>query len=91
VNNGDAMLPALLAGAGVGILPDFLARAPIEAGSLERLLPDWSIQIGSVYWVTAMEGPMPRRVEVLRDYLVSKLAEDPVDQSRPPLARNVKG
>lgn len=75
VNNGDAMLPVLLAGTGVGILPDFLARAPLQTGSLERLLPDWSIQMGGVYWATALEGPTPKRVEVLRDYLISKLAQ----------------
>ena len=90
VNNGDAMLPALIAGAGVGILPDFLARAPLQAGSLERLLPDWSIQMGGVYWATALEGPTPKRVEVLRDYLIRKLARDPaVKQTRSRSARKV--
>ena len=33
-------------------------------------LPDWSIPLGAVYWVTPPEGPLPKRVEVLRGYLI---------------------
>ena len=38
------------------------------------MLPDWSIPLGAVYWVTP-EGPLPKRVEVLGDYLDEKQAE----------------
>ena len=74
VNNGDAMMPALIAGTGLGVLPDFLLREALESKRLERVLPDWSIPLGAVYWVTPPEGPLPRRVEVFRDYLIEKLA-----------------
>jgi DNA-binding transcriptional LysR family regulator len=74
VNNGDAMMPALIAGIGLGILPEFLLREALESNRLERLLPDWSIPLGAVYWVTPPEGPLPKRVEVLRDYLIDRLA-----------------
>ena len=74
VNNGDAMMPALVAGAGLGVLPEFLLREALESGRLERLLPDWSLPLGAVYWVMPPEGPTPRRVEVLRDFLVEKLS-----------------
>jgi DNA-binding transcriptional LysR family regulator len=74
VNNGDAMMPALIAGTGLGILPEFFLREALESNRLERLLPDWSIPLGAVYWVTLPEGPLPKRVEVLRDYLIEKLA-----------------
>lgn len=74
VNNGDAMMPALLAGTGLGILPEFFLREALESKRLERLLPDWSIPLGAVYWVTPPEGPLPKRVEVLRDYFIEKLA-----------------
>src|SRR6202163_3262541 len=75
VNNGDAMMPALLAGTGLGILPEFFLREALESNRLERLLPDWSIPLGAVYWVTPPEGPLPKRVEVLGEYLIEKLAE----------------
>src|ERR1700722_14222942 len=45
VNNGDAMMPALIAGTGLGILPEFLLRESLESKRLERLLPDWSIPL----------------------------------------------
>src|SRR5712671_545714 len=74
VNNGDAMLPALIAGTGLGVLPEFILRDALAAGRLERLLPDWSLPLGAVYWVTPPGGPRPKRVEVLADFLVEKLA-----------------
>src|SRR5436853_2594600 len=74
VNNGDAMMPALLAGTGLGILPEFFLREALAAGRLERVLPNWSLPLGAVYWVTPPGGPRPKRVEVLGDFLVEKLA-----------------
>jgi len=73
VNNGDAMMPALIAGAGVGILPEFILRKALAADQLEILLQDWSLPTGAVYWVTPAGGPRPKRVEVLGDFLAEKL------------------
>jgi len=73
VNNGDAMMPALIAGTGLGILPEFFLREALESNLLERLLPDWSIPLGAIYWVTPPEGPQPRRVEVLGEFLIGRL------------------
>jgi DNA-binding transcriptional LysR family regulator len=74
VNNGDAMMPALIAGAGLGILPEFMLREALAANQLERVLPDWSLPLGAVYWVTPPGEPQPRRVVVLADFLLAKLA-----------------
>jgi DNA-binding transcriptional LysR family regulator len=74
VNNGDAMMPALIAGTGLGILPEFILREALAAGRLERLLRDWSLPHGAIHWVTPPGGPRPKRVEVLGDFLVEKLA-----------------
>ena len=79
VNNGDAMMPALIAGTGVGILPDFFLREALESGAVERLLPDWSIPLGAVYWVTPREGPVPKRVAALGTFLIEKLAQQPLE------------
>ena len=77
------MMPALIAGTGLGILPEFLLREAIASNLLERLLPDWSVPLGAVYWVTPPEGPLPKRVEVLGDYLIEKLAQsDKREKSR---------
>jgi DNA-binding transcriptional LysR family regulator len=82
VNNGDAMMPALIAGTGVGMLPDFFLREALESNLLERLLPDWSIPLGAVYWVTPLEGPLPKRVEVLGEYLIEKLARGRIAENQ---------
>lgn len=74
VNNGDAMMPALVAGTGLAILPEFIVREALATGRLERLLGEWSVPSGSVYWVMPPGGPRPKRVEVLGDFLVEKLA-----------------
>jgi DNA-binding transcriptional LysR family regulator len=74
VNNGDAMMPALLAGTGLGILPEFFLRDALATHRLERVLPDWSLPPGAVYWVTPPGEPQPKRVEVLADFLVKRLA-----------------
>jgi DNA-binding transcriptional LysR family regulator len=74
-NNGDAMMPALLAGTGLGVLPEFFLREALDSKLLERLLPDWSIPLGAVYWATPSEGPLPRRVEVLGNFLIEKLTQ----------------
>jgi DNA-binding transcriptional LysR family regulator len=61
-------MPALIAGAGLGILPGSILRDALVAGRLESLLPDWSLPAGAVYWVTPPWGPRPKRVEVLADF-----------------------
>jgi hypothetical protein len=42
-------------------------------GRLERLLPDWSVPSGSVYWVTPPGGHRPKRLEVLGEFLAGSL------------------
>ena len=74
VNNGDAMMPALISGSGLGILPEFILRDALATRLLERLLPDWSIPLGAVYWLTPPGGPRPKRVDVLGDFLFAKLS-----------------
>jgi DNA-binding transcriptional LysR family regulator len=70
-------MPALIAGTGLGILPEFILHDALAAGQLERLLPDWSLPLGAVYWVMPPGGPRPKRVEVLRDFLFTKLSRHP--------------
>jgi DNA-binding transcriptional LysR family regulator len=82
VNNGDAMMPALIAGIGVGVLPEFIVREALADGRLQRLLPEWTLASGAVYWLTPPGGPRPKRVDILRDFLMSKLSS-PESRQRP--------
>jgi DNA-binding transcriptional LysR family regulator len=74
VNNGDAVLPALIAGLGIAAMPEFIVGPAIAAGHLERILPDWSGSQSSLYLVTPPNGPRPARVQALVDFLVQRLS-----------------
>lgn len=74
VNNGEAMLPSLLAGLGLGVLPEFIVRDALRAKTLEILLPEWSLPAGAVHWVTPPGGPKPKRLDVLASFLADALS-----------------
>src|ERR1700744_106553 len=69
VNNGEAVLPALLAGLGITVLPEFIVGDAIASGQLEVILKDWKQAEGSVHLLTPPGGPRPARVEALADFL----------------------
>lgn len=73
VNNGDAALPALIAGLGISALPTFIAEEALADGRLERVLLDWQAFHASLYLLTPPAGPRPARVQALIDYLASRL------------------
>jgi len=72
-NNADALMPALLAGLGLAVLPDFIAGAAIADGRLEVVMSDWSPPPIALHLVTPPGGPRPARVEALTSYLASAL------------------
>jgi DNA-binding transcriptional LysR family regulator len=75
VNNGEALLPAVIAGLGIADLPDFIVGDAIEAGEVEVILRGWKQPEGAVHLVTPPGGPRPARVEVLADFLASQFAK----------------
>jgi DNA-binding transcriptional LysR family regulator len=75
VNNGEAMLPSILAGVGVAMLPEFIVREALAKKQVEILLPDWSPPDGAVYWVTSPGGPKPARVTAMGDFLAKMLGK----------------
>jgi DNA-binding transcriptional LysR family regulator len=74
VNNGDAMLPAAIAGLGIAALPEFIARQVVADGRLQQILPDWTGTRSNLYLVTPPSGPRPVRVQVLADFLARRLS-----------------
>jgi DNA-binding transcriptional LysR family regulator len=73
-NNGDAMMPALLAGIGIAVLPDFIVREALADGRLEAILTDWSLPQGALHLVMPSAGPRPARVEALVAFLTRQLS-----------------
>src|SRR6266404_3374405 len=74
VNNGEALMPALLAGLGIADLPDFIVGDAIASGAVEVILKDWKQIEGSVHLVMPPGGPRPARVEVLAEFPAKRLA-----------------
>ena len=74
-NNGEALMPALLAGLGIADLPDFIVGDAIASGEVEVILKGWKQPEGAVHLVTPPGGPRPARVEVLADFLTKKFAK----------------
>jgi DNA-binding transcriptional LysR family regulator len=73
VNNGEAVMPALVAGLGIAELPEFIVGEAISSGAVEVILKDWKQAEGAVHLVTPPGGPRPARVEALGDFLAAKL------------------
>jgi DNA-binding transcriptional LysR family regulator len=76
-NNADALTPALLAGLGLAVQPEFTVWKDIAAGRLEQVLPEWSLPAIALHLVTPPGKLRPLRVGVLIDFLVQRLATAP--------------
>ena len=72
-NNADALAPALLAGLGLAVQPDFVVGEAIEDGRLEVVMQDWSPPPIALNLVMPPGGPRPARVEVLATFLSERL------------------
>lgn len=57
VNDAHALYRLAKAGAGLAILPEFLSRADVAAGSVVEVLPDWNLQSVGVYAVWPPNAP----------------------------------
>ncbi len=75
VNNGEAVLPAVIAGLGIADLPEFIIGDAIASGAVEVILKGWKQVEGAVHLVMPPGGPRPARIEVLTEFLVRELAK----------------
>lgn len=67
------LVEACRQGIGIALLPGQTATAPVEAGELVPLLPDFRVTGGALWLVYPPDRRMPRRVELLRDFLLAEL------------------
>jgi DNA-binding transcriptional LysR family regulator len=68
-DNGDAMMPALLAGLGIARLPDFIIERELADGRLVEILGDWSPMNIALHLMTPPSALRPARVELVIDFL----------------------
>lgn len=76
-NNADALTPALRAGLGLAVQPDFTIWDDLTAGRLERVMPDWSPPPIALNLVTPPGSLRPARVTALMGFLERALPAMP--------------
>lgn len=73
VDNGDAMLPVLIAGGGIAQLPLFIARGALEEGRLVDIMADWPVPPSALHLVTPPGRLRPARVDAFLDFMANRL------------------
>ena len=74
VTNVEALIPTLLAGLAIAELPEFIASDLLRMGQVEALLPDWSMTLGGLYFVTPTARARSAKVEALSSFLTERLS-----------------
>jgi DNA-binding transcriptional LysR family regulator len=78
---GDDMLflrEAVKAGAGIALLPTFLAQADVTSGQLVRVLPRYTQPSASLVMLYPRTRLVPRKVSAFRDFLAEFLKSRPL-------------
>lgn len=76
-DNADMLTPALLAGQGLALQPEFMVWRDIREGRLEVAMPDWAPPLLALYLLTPPSALRPLRVQVLVEHLARSLATPP--------------
>lgn len=76
-DNADMLAPALLAGQGLALQPEFLVWRDIRDGRLEVAMADWAPPLLGLYLLTPPSALRPLRVQVLVEHLARSLASPP--------------
>jgi DNA-binding transcriptional LysR family regulator len=96
----DFCARAVVAGAGVGLLPRVLGRPRVGADRLVPVLPEWRLAGGALQIVLPSSRFVPARVALLRDFLVEHLKDEMrraerlcsrAGRRRPPAKRRASG
>lgn len=73
VGNSLVLRDLLIAGHGIGTLPDFVANLPEARGELVRVLPEWELPAPDVFAVSASRLGMDAKVTAFLDHLRAAL------------------
>ena len=76
-NDASSRVQAALAGAGIALLPTFLAAPHIRSGQLLSLLPEYHPQEFGVFGVYASRKHMPATLRTMLDFLAARFTDEP--------------
>lgn len=74
-NNQEALMDAVLAGAGLAVLPTWLIRNALQDGRLQRVLTEFEAPRTPVYAVFPRHGTPPNKVRALVEFLAEQYRE----------------
>ncbi|WP_437333355.1 LysR family transcriptional regulator [Sorangium sp. So ce394] len=74
-NHGVAVRAFVLAGAGIGSLPDYQAREDLQAGRLVRVLPSHTLPQGGIFAVVPSRRDAPAKVSEFLRFLKAELGD----------------
>lgn len=77
VNNAEALVPALRAGFGLALQPEFLAWDDLRSGVIQSVMHDWQIPSIALHIVTPPGRAKPARVQALTAFLADHFAQAP--------------
>ena len=73
-NEATALLRAALAGGGLALQPTYLANPHLADGSLQQVLPDWTLPDMAIYALYTSRRHLSPAVRTLLDFLVDRFA-----------------
>lgn len=76
-DSGEALVAAACAGAGLGLLPNWMVYREVRAGELVRVLPGWARGNVPVHAVHASAARAPAKVKLCVDALVRHVGRRP--------------
>jgi DNA-binding transcriptional LysR family regulator len=74
-NNQEALMDAVLTGAGLAMLPTWLIREALQDGRLHRVLTEFEAPRTPVYAVFPRRGVPPNKVRALVEFLAERYRE----------------
>ncbi len=77
VNNAEAIRPAVCAGLGLALQPEFLVWDDLQSGALASAMPDWQVPSIALHIVTPPGRSRPARVQALIDFLALRFTVAP--------------
>lgn len=86
-NHAEVLADAALHGAGIVMLPAFMAEEAVALGRLQRLLPQWRVDPMSIHIIYGSRKNQPVAVRRLIEHLVDVLGDDASDGNEPVASR----
>jgi DNA-binding transcriptional LysR family regulator len=80
-NNAEGLTPALRAGVGLAVQPEFLVWEDLQSGVLQTALDEWEVPAIALHIVTPPGRARPARVHALIDFLAAHFSHAPWAQA----------